>query len=186
VPAANRSKPVPRPRKSKAAHVHLPGGAGGPLSRELTIVRVLRLAELVNRSASRAYPRVSGLSDFEWRVVALVRETPRQSINDLAARLNRGVAQVSRTVKKLVAAGLLHRANRTGGPGVLITVTRLGRTVHAPLEVLARARNAAIIAGLGVTELSILDHCIAVMTANAIAQLAQEQRFATDFDDAAP
>ena len=156
---------------------------GGPLTRELTSVRVLRLAELMNRSATRAYPRVSGLSDFEWRAIALVCETPRQSINDLSARLNRGVAQVSRTVKKLVAAGLLHRANRTGGPGVLITATRLGRTVHGPLRQLARQRNAGIVAGLSDPELKVLEHCIAIMTANARAQLDHEQQQRADGDD---
>ena len=121
---------------------------GGPLARELTSMRMMRLVYFITRSASRAFPRVSGLSDFEWRIVAVVCEMPSLSINDLSALLHRGVAQVSRAVKKLVAAGLLHRANRTGGPGVVITPTRLGRTIYGPLEQLARERNAAIIAGL--------------------------------------
>ena len=156
------------------------GDEGGPLSRELTSVSLVRLVDFMNRSASRAFPRVSGLSDFEWRAVAWVCETPRLSINDLSALLHRGVAQVSRTVKKLVAAGLLHRANRTGGPGVLITATRLGRTVYGPLKHLARQRNAAIVAGLSAEELKVLNHCIAIMTANALAQVAREQRLETD------
>ena len=151
------------------------GDEGGPLSRELTSLRLVRLVDFIHRSASRAFPRASGLSDFEWRVAALVCEMPQLSINDLAALLHRGVAQVSRTVKKLVAAGLLHRANRIGGPGVLITPTQLCRTVYGPLERLARQRNAAIIAGLSATELKVLDHCIEIMTANALAQLAREQ-----------
>jgi DNA-binding MarR family transcriptional regulator len=156
----------------------------GPMARELTTVRLLRVAELVNRSASRAYPRVSGLSDFEWRAVALVCETPHQSINDLAARLNRGVAQVSRTVKKLVAAGLLHRASRKGGPGVHITATGLGRTVHGPLEQLARQRNTAIISGLSAQELKTLERCLAVMTANALAQLTSEMEQSHELEPA--
>jgi DNA-binding MarR family transcriptional regulator len=164
-------------RKSKRAQPVLNrGDAGGPVARELTNLRLVRLVDFIHRSASRAFPRQSGLSDFEWRTVALVCEMPRLSINELAALLHRGVAQVSRTVKKLVAAGLLHRANRTGGPGVLITPTPLGRTVYGPLEKLARQRNAAIVAGLSEKELKILDHCITVMTDNAREQLAREQR----------
>jgi DNA-binding MarR family transcriptional regulator len=149
---------------------------GGPLWRELTLVRLLRLVDFLNQSASRAFPRISGLSDFEWRVLALVSETPPLSINDLSALLHRGVAQVSRTTKKLVAAGLLHRANRTGGPGVLITPTRLGRTVYGPLKRLSRQRNASLIAGLSAEELKVLEHCVAIMTANAIEDLAREQQ----------
>jgi len=166
-----------RPKKVKTAQPLLqPGEKVGPLARELTSLRLVRLVDFMNRSASRAFPRVSGLSDFQWRVLAWVCETPRLSVNELSARLQRGVAQVSRTVKKLVAAGLLHRANRTGGPGVLITPTRLGRKVYGPLKRLARQRNAAIVAGLNAEELKVLDHCIAIMTANALAQLAREQR----------
>src|SRR5262245_19992171 len=80
-----------------------------PLARQLIGLRVVRLVDFMNRTASRAFPRVSGLSDFQWRVLAWVCETPRLSVNELSARLQRGVAQVSRTVKRLVAAGLLHR-----------------------------------------------------------------------------
>ena len=176
-----------QPKKPRKAAAWLaPSIERGPLARELATVRILRLAELINRSASRAYPRISGLSDFEWRAIAQTCDTPRQSINELAARLNRGVAQVSRTVKKLVAAGLLHRANRTGGPGVYISPTRLGRTVHNPLAQLARKRNSAIIAGLGAEELKLLDHCVAIMTRNALAQLAHELQLRADGAERTP
>ena len=152
------------------------GNPGGPLARELTSLRVVRLVELMHRSASRAFPQQSGLSDFEWRVLTMVCDIPDLSINELAALLHRGVAQVSRSVKKLVAAGVLHRATRTGGPGVLITPTRLGHTLYGPLEELARRRNTAILAGLTEEELRVLDRCITIMTANALAQLTRGEQ----------
>jgi DNA-binding MarR family transcriptional regulator len=182
-PSANSSRPDRRLKKVRPEQPVVPGAVdGGPLVRELTSMRMVRLVYFITRSASRAFPRVSGLSDFEWRIVALVCEMPPLSINDLSALLHRGVAQVSRAVKKLVAAGLLHRANRRGGPGVMITPTRLGRTVYGPLEQLARDRNAAIIAGLGAEEIKVLEHCIAIMTANARAQLAREEELADEDD----
>jgi DNA-binding MarR family transcriptional regulator len=151
------------------------GELGGPLSRELVTVKVARLGDFIVRSASLAFPRASGFSDFEWRVLARVCETPRLSINDLSQLLHRGVAQVSRTVKKLVSAGLLHRASRGGGPGVLITPTPVGRTVYGPLVELARQRNSAIVKGLSEEDLKVLDHCLAVMTDNTLEELAREQ-----------
>jgi DNA-binding MarR family transcriptional regulator len=147
---------------------------GTPLSRELTTLRLMQLADFINRSASREFPRVSGLSDFEWRAVAQVCESPRLSISDLSAVLHRGVAQVSRTVKKLIAAGVLERAKRPGGPGVLISATTLGRTVYDPIEQLVRQRNAALITGLSAAQLKILDHCIETMMPNAQALLDHE------------
>jgi DNA-binding MarR family transcriptional regulator len=126
------------------------------------------------RSAQLAFPRASGLSDFQWRVVARVNELQPLSINELSALLQRDVAQVSRAVKGMVAAGLLHRATRKGGPGVLITPTPMGRTVYGPLEKLARKRNERLVNGLTLKEMKVLEHCIVVMMRNAQLQLTHE------------
>jgi DNA-binding MarR family transcriptional regulator len=152
------------------------GDEGGPLSRELLTVKLVRLVDFLSRAASLAFPRVSGLSDFEWRVVAWSCETPGLSLNDLSALLHRGAAQVSRTVKKLVAAGLLNRVSRRGGPGVLISPTPLGRAVYGPLAALARERNAEIVAGLTPRQIRLLERCIATMMSNVLAQLGREQK----------
>jgi len=163
-----------QPRTASRPALHR-GDEGGPLSSELLTVKLVRLVDFLSRAASLAFPRVSGLSDFEWRVVAWSCETPGLSINDLSALLHRGAAQVSRTVKKLVAAGLLDRVSRRGGPGVLVSPTPLGRTVYGPLAALARKRNAEIIAGLAPREIRLLERCIATMMSNVLAQLGREQ-----------
>jgi DNA-binding MarR family transcriptional regulator len=146
---------------------------GGPLSRELLTIKLLRLVDFIGRSGRIAFPRTSGFSDFEWRVLAWACETPPLSINDLSALVHRGAAQVSRTVQRLVAAGLLHRASRAGGPGVSITATPLGVTVYGPLVALARQRNAEIIEGLSEEDLRVLERCVSVMTRNALTLLAR-------------
>jgi DNA-binding MarR family transcriptional regulator len=167
--ARNRQRRISRPLLHH-------GAEGGPLSRELLTVKLIRLVDFLSRAASIAFPRVSGLSDFEWRVVAWSCEIPGLSLNDLAALLHRGAAQVSRTVKKLVSAGLLNRVRRQGGPGVLIGPTALGRTVYGPLANLARQRNAEIIAGITPREIRLLERCIATMMSNVLAQLEREQQ----------
>jgi DNA-binding MarR family transcriptional regulator len=175
--ARQRRRSVSRPALHR-------GDEGGPLSRELLTVKLVRLVDFMSRAASLAFPRVSGLSDFEWRVVAWSCEIPGLSLNDLAALLHRGAAQVSRTVKKLVAAGLLDRVPRPGGPGVLIGPTALGRTVYGPLASLARQRNAEVIAGLAPRQLRLLERCIAAMMSNVLAQLEREQRLQAQHDRA--
>lgn len=149
---------------------------GGPLSRELVSIQMVRLADFIERSARLAYGRRTGFSDFEWRVFIWVCETPPVSINELSALVHRGAAQVSRTVQKLVAARLLHRTNRASGPTVSITPTRLGLTLYAPLVALARERDTAIVEGLSAEELRVLEKCVARMTRNALAILASEQK----------
>ena len=159
------------PRAPRLLH----GDEGGPLSRRLVSIRVVRLVDFINRSGALAFNRTSGMSDFEWWILARVCETPPLSINELGGLLNRNVGQVSRTVKRLVAEGLLHRENRGGGPGVLITPTARGRTVYAPLEQLAAERDAALIAGFSEDELATLAGYIERLTTNALSLLGQEQ-----------
>jgi len=155
---------------------------GGPLSRELVSIQVVRLADFIERSGRIAYRRYTGFLDFEWRVFIWVCETPPVSINELSALVHRGAAQVSRTVQKLVAARLLHRANRASGPTVSITPTRLGLTLYAPLVALARERDAEILDGLSAEELRVLQKCVTRMSRNAVAMLAREQQDETKED----
>ena len=177
---ATRSAPA-RPRAARNRAVRPPALIkkdieGGPLSRELVSIQIVRLADFIERSGKIAFARSTGFSDFEWRVFIWVCETPPVSINELSALVHRGAAQVSRTVQKLVAAGLLHRANRAGGPTVSITPTRLGLTLYGPLVALARERNAEIIEGLSAEELQTLEKCVALMTRNAVALLVRNQQ----------
>jgi DNA-binding MarR family transcriptional regulator len=149
---------------------------GGPLSRELVSIQIVRLADFIERSGRLAYARRTGFTDFEWRVFIWVCETPPVSINELSALVHRGAGQVSRTVQKLVTAGLLHRANRAGGPTVSITPTPRGLTLYAPLVSLAREREVEITAGISAEEMRVLAQCVARMSRNAVAMLAREQK----------
>jgi len=130
-----------RPRLSR-------GEEGGPLSRQLAHIGLQQLARLVQLGSGLLYSRVSGLSEFEWRVLARVCDMPGLSINELGAVMRRGVAQVSRTVKRLVGLGLMKRQSLGGGPGVAIHPTPMGLQVYAPLVDLAHQSERDLIAGL--------------------------------------
>jgi DNA-binding MarR family transcriptional regulator len=151
------------------------GDEGGPLSRRLIVVRVIQLARFIRRGADLLYPRVSGLSDFEWRLLARVCETPGLSVSELGAQMELSIAQASRGVKRLVLAGLLRRENIGGGPGVAISPTPLGRTVYAPLVELAIEADRELTAGISEADLQALDRIIVTMTRNALARVAREQ-----------
>jgi DNA-binding MarR family transcriptional regulator len=153
----------------------LHGDEGGPLSRRLVTIRVVRLVNFIIRSSALAFHRTSGLSDFEWRILARICETPPLSINELGGLLNRNVGQVSRTAKRLVAAGLVKRENRGGGPGVLLTPTPRGQIVYAPLEQLAIERDAVLTRGFTESEIADLVGYIERLTENALILLGREQ-----------
>ncbi len=159
------------PRPPRLLH----GDEGGPLSRRLVTIRMVRLVNFIMRSSALAFHRTSGLSDFEWRILARICETPPLSINELGGLLNRNVGQVSRTVKRLVAAGLVRRENRGGGPGVLLTPTPRGRIVYAPLEQLAIERDALLTKGFTEGEIADLVRYTERLTDNALILLGREQ-----------
>jgi len=158
----------------------LKGDEGGPLSRQLVLVRLARLTDFLARGSALQFTRTSGLSDFEWRVLARVCETPDLSLNELAGHVHRNIAQVSRTVKRLVGMGLLKSRGRGGGPGVVISPAPLGRTVYAPLVALAIEADAELTRGLSAEDLQQLKRCLEVMTENALARLAREQSLAEE------
>jgi DNA-binding MarR family transcriptional regulator len=156
------------------------GEEGGPLSRQLAHIGLQQLARLIRLGSGLLYSRVSGLSEFEWRVLARACDMPGLSINELGKVMRRGVAQVSRTVKRLVSLGLLTRENVGGGPGVAIRPTALGQEVYAPLVDLAILSERDLTRGLSEEDLKTLDRIMAVMTENALARIAREQQLAGD------
>ena len=151
------------------------GEEGSALSRRLVHIGVQQLARLIRRGAEVIYSRASGLSDFEWRILARVCDAPGRSINELGAIMDRGVPQVSRTVKRLVGLGLLRRENVGGGPGVAISPTPEGLEAYAPLVKLAEEGERELTAGLTDSDLRALDRIIKVMSENALARLARAQ-----------
>jgi len=154
------------------------GEEGGPLAHRLSYIRIMRLVRFVKRGSDLLYSRISGLSDFEWRLLARVCETPGMSITEISALMDRGAAQVSRAVKRLVGQGLLRRENVGGGPGVRISATTRGEGVYAPLVSAAFQSERDLIAGLADEDREALDRIIAVMMDNALARLAREQQLA--------
>ena len=165
--------------QSNSAHLVRPrlgrGEEGGPLSRQLAHIGLQQLVRLIRLGSGLAYSRVSGLSDFEWRVLARACDLPGLSINELGVVLRRGGPQVSRTVKRLVSLGLLRRENVGGGPGVAVSPTKAGEEAYAPLVAMAVQGERELTEGLTEPELRMLDRIIAVMTENALARLAREQ-----------
>lgn len=147
-----------------------------PLSRQLTHFGLLRLVRIIKRGNDLVYTRVSGLSDFEWRVLTRACDTPGMSINELGVLLGRSVAQVSRSVKRLVGLGLLRRDNVGGGPGVAIRPTAKGEEAYAPLIAVALDAERELTEGLSEAEVKTLERIIAVMGENAERRLAREQQ----------
>ena len=93
---------------------------------DLVSSKVIRLANVLRRSSTLVYGRRFGLSQVEWRIVALVGEHAPISLNALAELMGLDKGQTSRGVSALVVGRLVLREYRREGRGVCITLTKRG------------------------------------------------------------
>ncbi len=150
--------------------------AGGtieePLHRRLEGPRLFKLLTLVRRFAGPEARQKLGLSDFEWRIMSQVGDRAPMSLNDLAAVSTHDKGQLSRGVKRLVAAGILVRESRRGERGVFISPTAAGRQVFDELVRLAVEQNEALVEGLTAEERQAFTQTLDKLEANAMKRLA--------------
>jgi DNA-binding MarR family transcriptional regulator len=100
-----------------------------------------RLSVLTNRVSSaiaRHYEERFGLTIAEWRVTAVLGETPGLSAREVAERTAMDKVQVSRAVASLIAARRVNRRqDRVDGRIGRLELTRAGQTVYAEIAPLA-------------------------------------------------
>ena len=142
--------------------------------------KVLTLATLLRRSASLVYRRELGLSQSEWRIVAIVGDQAPLSLSELVEIIGLDKGQMSRSVTTLVKRRILARSpDRSDSREVRIDLTPRGREVFQSLMVLALARNKELVAGLCMTELTTVFGALDRLGANASVMLARSQAVAT-------
>lgn len=138
--------------------------------------RLLALATLLRRSASLLYRRELGLSQVEWRVLAMVGQHAPLTLGALAAILGLDKGQLSRSVTALVRRRILVRtADPQDSREVHIALTPHGQATFDTLIALALKRNRELVAGLDRAELAALLAALDRLLANARIMLAQGQ-----------
>lgn len=136
---------------------------------------LLQLARYIKHGASLLVARASGLSDFEWRVLARACEGPARSNNELAENMDRTVAQVSRTVKRLVNLGLLESRPAPGGHRVAISPTLQGRRKYSELSALSDWIDLELRADLSEADVRAFGRVVSIMTRNAQSVVDRER-----------
>jgi len=138
--------------------------------------RLLALATLLRRSASLLYRRELGLSQVEWRILAMVGDQPPLTLGALVEILGLDKGQLSRGVTALVKRGILLRTpDLQGSREVSIALTRNGQQTFEALIALALERNRELVAGLTRAEIATLLAALDRLLANAKMMLAQSQ-----------
>ena len=141
---------------------------------DLVSSKVLKLANVLRRGSTLVYGRNLGLSQVEWRIVALVGEHAPVSLNALADLLDLDKGQTSRSVSALVARRLMLREYRRDGRGIRITLTARGTEIYGQLMASALERNRVLLDGMTAEEKAQLFAVLDRLTALARTILAQE------------
>jgi DNA-binding MarR family transcriptional regulator len=136
---------------------------------------VIRLANVLRRGSTLVYGRRFGLSQVEWRIVALVGEHGPISLNPLAELMGLDKGQTSRGVSALVARRLVLREYRREGRGVRITLTTRGAQIYDELMTSALERNRVLLQGMSQAEKSAFFEILDRLTRLARTLLEREQ-----------
>jgi DNA-binding MarR family transcriptional regulator len=163
-----------RRRSSEVAR--RPSGDVGSKPSDLVSSKVLKLANVLRRASTLVYGRKLGLSQVEWRIVALVGEHAPVSLNVLADLLDLDKGQTSRSVSALVARRLMLREYRRDGRGIRITLTARGMEIYGELMASALERNRMLLSGMSAQEKAQLFEILDRLTTLARTILVQEQR----------
>jgi DNA-binding MarR family transcriptional regulator len=142
---------------------------------DLLSSKVIRLANVLRRSSTLVYGRRFGLSQVEWRIVALVGEHGPVSLNALAELMGLDKGQTSRGVSALVARRLVLREYRREGRGIRITLSARGALIYDDLMTSALERNRVLLHGMSAAEKSEFFEILDRLTRLARTVLEQEQ-----------
>lgn len=145
-----------------------------PLARIVT-PPLIALVAYLQRSATIAYRRETGLSNFSWQVLSLIGEQPSVTLAQLIATTSRDKSQVGRTVRRLEEAGRVARCSRRSRREVVLAATPAGAALYAEMCVDALRRDDFLFAEEAQAERGAFAAALDLMTANAQAMLDAER-----------
>lgn len=151
------------------------GAKAGAKPSDLLSSKVIRLANVLRRSSTLVYGRRFGLSQVEWRIVALVGEHGPVTLNALAELMGLDKGQTSRGVSGLVARRLVLREYRREGRGIRITLSARGTQMYDDLMTSALERNRVLLHGMSAAEKSEFFEVLDRLTRLARTVLEREQ-----------
>ena len=116
---------------------------------ELVSQRILVLSNLLRRAAGLRYRRLLDLQAGEWGVVAELGHRSPCTLNDLAGRIGVDKTQLSRTVSRLIARGLVRRKpNPRDNREVRLSLTPKGEECYGAIMRAGAAANRSLLADL--------------------------------------
>jgi DNA-binding MarR family transcriptional regulator len=132
--------------------------------------RLSVLANRTSRSLARVYAERFRLSVPQWRVMAVLADTPELSANQVAERTEMDKVMVSRAVAGLLKAKrALRTTARDDRRRSVLRLSERGLAVYREIVPLARAYEAELLAQLAPEERAALDRLLAALSDRALS-----------------
>ena len=167
--------------KAPAAHFPLDvaeeARTGEPivLDRSRIIPPLMTLSSYFSRSGSLTFKRLTGLSNFEARVLNEVSMDPPIEWNRLVARLDRDHSQAGRTIRALIDRGLVVRDGRPRRRHGRFSPSEEGRGLYDIIQEASRQRSAFLLAPLSQADRERFLATFDKIRRNAVVQLERER-----------
>ncbi len=130
--------------------------------------RLIVLAEQVTHSFARIYGRRFGISNPEWRVMAVLGEANVLTSTDIVHRGRMHKTKVSRAVSDLEGKGFLtRRTSQTDMRVAHLSLTPRGRALYEQIVPLAESFSDRLTSELDQEEQAILHRAVEVLTSRA-------------------
>lgn len=127
---------------------------------------VVRLAHSLQRMSGREYLDPHGLTAPEWRILGFVRRFGPVAFGRLTEHTLMDKAQVSRSVKRLQAQGLLGvETDEAHAQRLVLTVTAEGRRLHEKVRRAAAKTQVRLLSTLAPAQREALWQALHVLTA---------------------
>lgn len=128
--------------------------------------RLTVLSNRLTRRVARFYGERFKLSAPEWRTMAVLGQQGAMSANAVIGQTTMDKVRVSRSVAKLLKAGLITReADPQDRRRAILDLTPAGRDIYRQIVPLVQEVEAEIVAALSGPERAVLDHALAKIEA---------------------
>lgn len=130
--------------------------------------RLSVLSNAVSRAVAERYQAQFGISIWQWRVMAVVGETPGLSASDVVRRTQMDKVAVSRAVAALIETGLMRReAVQADGRRSQLQLTSQGRDIYARIVPAALDIESRLTADIDPDDMACFSRVMALIAARA-------------------
>lgn len=130
--------------------------------------RLSVLSNTISRNIAEIYDREFGLNIWQWRVMAVVGETPGASATEVTRRTAMDKVAVSRAVSGLIELGYLTReASKEDARRSVLALTKQGQNIYDQIVPLALGYEKELLKGIDRAELEELQSALSHLAAIA-------------------